>query len=83
MFKELVLIIELVAKPKPIAFVHHFTTIGWLFGHMGLRGSLGLHQILKVTLKTFKSTLTFSFLLEIWFGFGIIVKRMFGELGLV
>ena len=41
MFKELVLIIELVAKPKPIAFVHHFTTIGWLFGHMGLWGSLG------------------------------------------
>lgn len=41
MVKELVLIIELVAKPQPVAFDHHFTPIGWLFGLMGLWGSMG------------------------------------------
>ena len=42
-FKELVLIIELVAKQKqkPISICSSFTSMGWMFGHMGLWGSLG------------------------------------------
>ena len=61
--------------------LHLFTILPPLVGCLvtwgcGDHWDLGLDQILKV------SIMKFSFLLEFCFGFGI-VKRMFGELGLV